>query len=377
MTGVLHSVSNMDRAGIETMIMNYYRNIDRDKIAFYFLANKQKAGAYEPEITALGGRVYRSPGFNPLKFPKYVGLMKRILSENPDIIAVHAHNGAFGVYALAAAYLCGVKNRIYHAHGTHLPRDFKRYYKWVCKKFINVFANTRLACGDAAAKFFYGNGVYRKHKYTLIKNAIDLDMYRFTPERRERARKMLREKYGVPEDAFVAAHVGRFSFEKNHTRLIDIFAALKKKRADAVLLLVGEGELQGEIADKAKRLGISESVIMTGSVPDVYAYYPAMDAFVMPSTWEGLPVTGVEAQAFGVASVFSKGVTEAVKVAPCAGFMSLDDSDEMWAESILSLAREHPPADTSESLRSAGYDIKIEALRLSDIYLRMNGSDRE
>lgn len=365
MIRVLHSVSNMDRAGIETMVMNYYRNIDRSLIQFDFLANKPQPGAYEGEIASMGGRVYRSPGFNPLKFPKYIKYMGDIVKKD-DIHIVHSHNGCLGVYALAAAKALGVPNRVYHAHGTRILPDYKMPYKWICKQFINCFATQRLACGKDAARFYYGKRRWKKGEYMLFNNAIDLNLYRYDEALRQRIR---REK-GL-EGKLVIAHVGRFSMEKNHLRLIDMFIEIKKKRPEAVLMLAGDGELMPAVIDKVKKLGIAGDVMMTGNVPDTYELYNAMDLFLMPSIWEGLPVVGVEAQACGVPCVFSTGITSAVKLTDLATFMSLDASNIDWADCVLAQIANNPRRDTSSEMRDAGYDIRIEAKKLQEFYLKL------
>ena len=162
MIRVLHSVSNMDRAGIETMLMNYYRNLNRSEIQFDFLCNKGKPGAYDDEIMAMGGRIYRTPGLNPLKYPRYLKYMKTLFQENPEYQIVEAHNGALGVYALYAAKRNNIPVRIFHAHGASIARDWKMPLKLFCKMLLPLNMNQQFTCGIAAGYCYLGRGQWKK-----------------------------------------------------------------------------------------------------------------------------------------------------------------------------------------------------------------------
>lgn len=170
MIRILHSVSNMDRAGIETMLMNYYRHIDRSKIQFDFLCNKKKPGAYDAEIKEMGGNIYHTPGLNPAKYPSYLKCMKKIFEENPEYKIVEAHNGALGVYALHAAKVNHIPVRIFHAHGASITRDWKLPIKLVCKALLPSNMNQHFSCGIEAARCYFGEKVVERNDYELIPN---------------------------------------------------------------------------------------------------------------------------------------------------------------------------------------------------------------
>ena len=365
MIRVLHSVSNMDRAGIETMLMNYYHRIDRDQIQFDFLVNKPKPGAYDDEIRSMGGHIYLSPGLSPLKYPAYMRFMRELLRDHPDIRILHAHNEGMMEYALRGAEKAGLPVRIAHAHNTKIIRDYKWPLKVFCKAFIPYTATEYFGCGRDAGIYYFGKKRWEQRGYTMH-NAIDPARFIFSEETRARVRRA----QGLG-DAFVVGHIGRFNLQKNHKRLIEIFAALTKVKPNAVLLLIGEGELEPETRDKAAQLGVSDKVRFMGVRSDIPDLCMAMDVFVMPSLFEGLPVVGVEAQAAGVPCVFSQEVTDEVVVLPESRRIPLKETDAVWAEAIARYDR--APIDRAAALRrvqDAGYDINAETEKITAMYLR-------
>lgn len=367
MIRVLHSVSNMDRAGIESFIMNYYRHMDRDQVQFDFLANKRVPGAFEPEIERLGGHVYRSPGFSPLKFPRYVRFLKQTLKSDPDIRLLHVHNGALGLYALVAGKLLGVRHRLYHAHSTKIPTGKGHFFKSLIKPFIKYAATDLLACGDESARFYYGDRNVDAGKCVFVHNAVVPAKFAYHPETRDR----MREKAGLGEGV-VVGHVGRFTETKNHVRILRIFDEVKKRLPDAKLLLVGTGENEQAIKETAAALPYAGDIVFTGDVSNVNEWYQAMDVFLMPSKWEGLPVVGIEAQAAGLPCFFSAVVTRETAVTDLAAFISLDEPDEAWADAIVNAVTAGAPRrDTSAEIRKAGYDVAREAAELQALYLRL------
>ena len=366
MIRVLHSVSNMARAGIETFLMNYYREMDRDQIQFDFLANKPTPGEYDEEVRRMGGKVFVSPGLNPLHFPQYKRFMTDLLRNNPDIKIVHSHNGAMGYYALQSAKDAGLPIRIAHAHNTKILRDSKYPLKVVCKALLRGAATDYWSCGRDAGIFYYGEKRWKASGF-ILHNAIDLPRFQFQPE----VRRRIRELHHL-EECFVVGHVGRFNQQKNHTRLLDIFAAVAKAAPDARLALIGVGELEQATQEKARALGIQDQVLFLGQMANVNEWYQAMDCFVLPSLFEGLPVMGIEAQAAGLPSFFSDQVTDEVLLLPDACRVPLQASDEEWARRILAAKQVASSREQgAEIVRHAGYDIHIEGQKLQEIYLKM------
>ena len=366
MLRVLHSVSNMARAGIETMLMNYYRQIDRSLIQFDFLANKPVPGEYDEEIRSMGGRVFVSPGLNPLHYPKYRRFVADLLHDCPDIRIVHAHNEAMGYYALQSAKDAGIKVRIAHAHNTQIIRDYKYPLKIICKQLLPGAATDYWSCGRDAGIYYYGEKRWNEAGF-ILRNAIDMSRFVFQPEVRDR----LRKAHGL-ENCFVIGHVGRFNVQKNHTRLLDIFAQIAKTDPGARLVLIGVGELQQSAKEKAGDLGILDKTLFLGQMANVNEWYQAMDCFVLPSLFEGLPVVGIEAQAAGLPCFFSDRVTDEVMLSADAHRISIEASDVEWAEEITKAGRAGTDRSQGvDTVRQAGYDIREEAGKLQRIYLEM------
>ena len=366
MLRVLHSVSNMGRAGIETILMNYYREFDRSRIQFDFLANKPVPGEYDEEIREMGGRIFVSPGLNPVHFPRYRRFVADIIHSNPEIKIVHSHNEAMGYYALKSAKDAGIRVRIAHAHSTQIIRDYKYPLKMVCKKLLPGAATDHWGCGRDAGIYYFGKERWNASGF-ILHNAIDVSRFAFRQESRER----LRQLHGL-EKCFVMGHVGRFNVEKNHTRLLDILAEIAKTVPEARLVLIGNGEREQSVKEKARDMGIQDKVLFLGQMPDVSEWYQAMDCFVMPSLFEGLPVVGIEAQAAGLPCFFSDRVTDEILLPPETHRISLLADDAEWAREILTAKQsETDRAKGAEIIRQAGYDIHMEARRLQEIYLEM------
>ena len=368
MIRVLHSVSNMDRAGIETMLMNYYRHMDREKIQFDFLCNKQKRGAYEEEILSLGGRVYRTPGLNPIKYPQYLQYMKNLFRENPDCRIVEAHNGAFGAYALNAARHCGVPVRILHAHGASIGKDWKLPLKLLCRALLPLSTTEHFTCGDAAAQCYFSAKTMGNADYILIPNAIEIDRFAFD----ENVRQKLRADNNL-EGKHVIGHVGRFSHEKNHMFLLKSFACLLKQDPTACLVLIGDGENMEAVQAAAERLNISENVRFLGNIPNVHEWYQAFDVFVLPSVREGLPVVGVEAQAADLPCIFSATITREVHILDKTRFVDLKAGPQAWAEEIAQALCNTHRENVGKLIADRGYDISTEAAKLQERYMKLAG----
>lgn len=369
MIRILHSVSNMDRAGIETMLMNYYRNMDRSKVQFDFLCNKKKTGDYEEEICALGGRIYRTPGLNPLKYPQYLKYMRKVLQEESSCKIVEAHNGAFGFYALNAAKKNGINTRIFHAHGASIGKDWKLPLKLICKMLLPLSMNQYFTCGNAAAECYFPKRIIKQKKYHFVPNAIQIDRFCFDDNVRQR----IRQENGL-NGKHVIGHVGRFSYEKNHQFLLEVFCKLRERDPLACLVLIGEGDLLDTIQQKAEKLGLGDSVRLLGSLSNVNQWYQAMDVFVLPSVREGLPVVGVEAQAADLPCIFSDSVTREVCLLEKTRFVGLERGAEYWAGIIQDALKDQGRTDVSDIIASHGYDIIEQSKKLQEHYLQLAGA---
>lgn len=365
MIRILQVVTYMSRAGIETMLMNYYRHIDRTKVQFDFLCNSRAIGAYEEEIKELGGRIYRTPGLNPFKYILYLKFMKRFIKDHPEYKIIHAHNDAFAAYSLFAAKCYGIPNRIAHVHNAAFPFNYKLPIYYFCRLVLPYCCTLKWSCGKKAARFYYGEKVYQQHDYHVHNNAIDIRKFSFNREMRE----TIRNQYHISNDEKVIGHIGRFFAQKNHIFIIKLFDKIIKDGFNARLMLVGDGPLMLEIKEKVKKIHLEDKVLFVGSVNNTCDYYQAFDLFTLPSLHEGLPVSGIEAQAADLPCVFSTAVTDEVAITPKVSFLNLKDSLEIWASKIESMiSSNNKREDKFKEISDAGFDINKESEKLVCFY---------
>ena len=359
MIRVLQVVTNMDRGGLESMLMNFYRHIDREKIQFDFLVHCQERAAFDDEIETLGGRIYHLPRLVPWS-KSYLSALNRFFDEHTGYKVVHVHQDCLSSVILKAAKQHDVPVRIAHSHSANQDKNLKYPIKLWYKRSIPEYATNLFACGKDAGDWMFGGASYQ-----IINNAIDVAAYTYGSTKRQEMRRQL----GL-ENEFTIGHVGRFNQPKNHPFLLDIFAALLKKEPDAVLLLVGGGADMPKIQAKVQELGIAERVRFLGVRSDVADLMQAMDVFVFPSLYEGLPVTMVEAQASGLPCIISDKVPpECILTDGLVNIMPLSVRPEAWAEKILTM-RAVPRTDRREEIAAHGFDISTEAVKLQEFYIK-------
>jgi glycosyltransferase involved in cell wall biosynthesis len=363
----------MDRGGAESMIMNYYRNIDREKVQFDFLVHRLERGAFDDEIEVLGGRIYRMPKINLLKVKKYRQRLQNFFNKHNDYTTVHSHLNAFGIFVLSEAIKARIPVRIAHSHIALQKITFKNIgntsIKDVIKISIKNFLKIKIkdvsthyfSCGEEAANWLFGS---KEKNVYIINNAIDTKKFVYNLNIREKARIQLNLT-----NSFTIGHVGRFNIQKNHQFLIDIFSEILKVNSNCKLLLIGEGELESTILQKVKKMKLENSVIFLGVKSNISFYLQAMDVFLFPSLYEGLPVTLIEAQASGLPCIVSNSVSKDSKLTKLVEFHSLTNSDSYWAEQVLKHKNRGGRNSTSIEIQEKGYDIKQNALELQEFYL--------
>lgn len=365
MIRILQDVSHMDRAGIETILMRYYSRIDRTKFQFDFLINKNKKGAYDEEIIKLGGKLYHTPGLNPLKIIKYKKYIKKLIKDNPDIKILHAHNDAMEYPALLAAKEINFPVRISQSHNTSIDFDLKWPIKTLYRKLIPSVANYYFGCGKDAVKYFFGDKTINNNNYTIIRNAIETQNFIYNEKTRNKIRKLL----NINENTFLIGHVGRFTNQKNHNFIIETMFRffIKEPFADVKVILIGDGELEGKIKNKIKKYNMEDKFIFTGNIPNTNEYYQAIDLFILPSKYEGLPLVGIEAQTACVPCIISNKVTDEVKITNLVEFLPLDE--KVWVDMIIEkMNTKHQRKDMTKQIKEKGYDIDTEVKRLESIY---------
>ena len=368
---VAHIIGKWLGGGVESVVMNYYRHIDRTKIQFDFICDDDSTNIPYEEIEKLGGKVILIPPYQ--KVFKYHNKLKKILKEGHYKI-VHSHINTLSVFSLFAAKCAGVPVRIAHSHSTTNKKEKKKnLLKQLLRPFSELFATDYMCCSELAGRWLFGDKEYDKGNVYLLNNAIDLDKFKYN----ETLRKKKRKELGIKDDTLVIGHIGRFVAQKNHDYLIDIFNEIHKKNNNSVLLLAGQGPLMEEIKNKAKELNLDDSVKLLGQRNDANELYQAFDVFLLPSLYEGLPVVGVEAQAAGLLCYLSDDMTKETKVLDITKFMSLNNTPEEWADNILDDVKKYKRIDVSKEMTAKNFNIKEEVKRLEKYYLNLYNNGGE
>ncbi|MCF0242820.1 MAG: glycosyltransferase family 1 protein, partial [Treponema sp.] len=279
--------------GVESVVMNYYRNIDRSKIQFDFICDSDSTNIPYEEIESLGGKVMLVPPYQ--KVLAYRKELINIFNENHYRI-VHSHLNTLSCFSLSAAKKAKVPVRIAHSHSSTNKKEWKKnILKQILRPWSSIFATHYFCCSELAGRWQFGNKKYDDGKVFLLNNAIDLEKFRFD----KNVRKSKRTELGISENTFVLGHIGRFVTVKNQKFIIDVFSSVHEKEKDSVLIIAGQGPLEMELKEYVKKLGLETSVKFLGQRNDAQELYQAMDVFLLPSLYEGLPVVLVEAQASG------------------------------------------------------------------------------
>lgn len=358
---VLQVVTYMGRGGLETMLMNYYRKIDREKILFDFLVHRDFEADYDEEIRQLGGRIYRMNRLNPVS-RDYLNQLNTFFKDHPEYRIVHSHLDCMAGIPLKYAKKNGVPVRIAHAHNSNQTKDKKYLLKLLYKRIIPKYATDFYACSEAAGKWMFGS-----REFLILNNAIDSQKYSYNPEKARRVRDALK----ISKNMLVVGHVGRFHPPKNHEMIVKIFSEVLKRVSDAKLLLVGDGYLQHTVRDQVAALGIQDHVIFTGVRSDVCDLMQAMDIFLFPSLYEGLPVSIIEAQAAGLPCIISDKVPLECKKTDLVQQLNLTESFGTWADTVIFAAQQNKRRETAEEIKKAGFDVSENTRRLEEFYLNV------
>ena len=348
--------------GVESLIMNYYREIEKAKIQFDFLCNTEIV-AYEKEILSLGGRIFRIPARRDGIW-EFLGALDGFMKDhakNYHAIWVNVCSLA-NIDYLKFAKKYGISKRIIHCHNADNGDGiFRGMLHKMNRRAVRRFATDFWTCSDQAVDWFFGRDIREKKTYRLIHNAIDLEKYRY----KEDVRKEYRKNLGL-ENKKVIGHIGRFHFQKNHTYLIDTFCMVLKQEPSACLLLIGQGELMEEMKEKVKNLGIEAQVLFLGVREDINQLYQAMDCFVLPSVFEGVPLVGIEAQAAGLPCIFSNCITKELRIGKNITFIPLSEK-KLWVQEILR-SFHADRVDNRKELEKNGYNIKIETKKIEFLF---------
>lgn len=359
---VLCVFSMLDRGGAESMCMNLYRHVDRSKVQFDFVKHTPKKGAFEDEIASLGGRVYEAPRYYIYNQLSYTAWWRKHLRAHPEHQIIHGH-----FFKISAVYfkVAQQMGRITVGH-SHCTRTDKKGAKVLLGSYlvskVAARSDVRLACSVPA-----GEWLYKTASFHVLNNAIDTKQYEFDPE----TRRQVRRELGIEEN-LVAGTVGRITHQKNPLGIVEIVRRTVQNNPAARFMWIGDGPMRPEVEEKIKEYGLGGSFLLMGVRPDVHRLLQAMDVFILPSFYEGLPVVAVESQAAGLPSLLSDAIAPEVEITELCRFLPLGET-ERWAEAICGASPDRP--STREAIIRAGYDIDTTAKWLQELYLKLQARE--
>ena len=362
---VLHVIGGMDRGGAESLLMNIYRNIDRERFQFDFLVHEERKCDFDDEIEQMGGRFYRLPRFCGCNYFQYANRCHAFFEAHQGYCAVHVHIGSSAALVIRAAKRYGLYC-IAHSHNTNPPMSMLqmgfKFFSWPTRYLSDCY----LACSYQAGADRFGSEVVEGKRFAVLNNGIELSKYRFD----EKTRSEYRNKLGLGKSDRALCHIGRFAQEKNHRFLMESFALAAELDPSLRLFLIGRGPLEKEVASQVASLGIKDHVVFLGVRDDVPALLSGMDGFVFPSTWEGLGIAALEAQASGLPCLLSPELPEIAFCTPEAKRMLTLDNPSIWAEEMLLL----PTCQYAERIngvdyvRESGFDVSETVSMLETLY---------
>lgn len=362
---VLHVLDKLSlNSGVSSVVINYYDHMEHDKIIFDFMVHEDTPAYFKEKLKSTGSIIYQMPELKTKNLLKYIKALNNFFKFHKEYKIVHGHIANAAIFYLNAAKRYGVPVRIIHSHNSKgADNILKKVRNYLLNLPIKNLANNYLACSDKAAEFLYGKNFTINNNVFILNNAIDVKKYSFDIN----LRNELRKKMNI-ENAYVIGHVGRFCKQKNHIFLIDIFNLIYQYNSKAVLLLIGEGELETQIREKVHKLELEDSVFFMGIRNNVNELMQVMDIFVLPSLFEGLPVVGIEAQASGLPCIFSSAITKQADLTGDVSFIDISDNIEEWKDKIFELSKKNRTIGNIEKIKEAGFYINDQSIILSNYY---------
>lgn len=356
---ILHVVRYLEQGGIQNLLLNLYRKIDKSQIQFDFLVSGK--GVFDDEVKSLGGRIYTIPYITDIGVNKYQKELEKFFKEHKEYKIIHCHLNQLSGVVLESAKKCEIPVRIAHAHTTKNTNNvIAKIYKRHLQKKINPNATHLFACSEEAAKWMFGK---RALEAQIINNGIDAERFIYSEEKNN----VIREELGISEDTVVIGHIGRFSKVKNHEFLLRIFNEYNKINSNSVLLLTGTGELLENIKEQVKELGIDDKVKFLGNRNDADFLYSTFNCYVFPSLYEGISLTLIEAQCSGCNIIASDTVDKATDITDTIHFKSLQETPKKWAEEIgkMNLFQRNKKGET---VKNTKYNINVGVKEITDFY---------
>lgn len=361
---VLHVVGKLNRGGAESRIMDLYRNIDRAKVQFDFVEHTNEHCAFEDEIESLGGRIYRVERFKVYNWIAYQRDWKKLLKEHPEWKVVHGHmTSTAGIYLPLAKKMIQCYT-IAHARSAGVDPGIKgKLTRWL-RRNLKDQCDQCYTCSALAGESVFGKKAMELGMVEMIPNAIEADKFQYNQAIREEYRRKLQ----IDDSTLVLGHVGRIDPVKNHPYMLEILEQMCEQGMDVKLLLLGEGSQTEMVKALAKAKHLEEKVLFAGNHKNVWDYYQAMDFFLLPSFYEGLPGTAVEAQAAGLRGILSDTITREAAVTELMTYRSIEEPAAEWVKEILA-RKDYERENTLTKIKASGFDVKALAEKLQSVYL--------
>ena len=363
---VLHVFGKLNRGGAESRVMDLYRNMDCTKVQFDFMQHTTRVCDFQPEIEQLGGKVYHVPPFRFWNYFFYCKAWKEFIKKHPEIRIVHGHMTSTASIYLPIAHKKGVFT-IAHSRNAGVDKGIKGKLTKFLRRNLKEKCDRCFACSKLAGEAVFGKEAMEQGNVTIIPNAIDAARFTFDPE----VRKQKREELHIQPQEFLIGEVGRFDPQKNQKYAVEILAECRKKNFPAKLILIGEGPLMETVRQQVEELRLQEYVIFTGLQKNVVPFYQAMDFFLLPSFYEGLPGVAVEAQASGLRGILSDAITTETAMTSLMEFRSVQEPARVWADRIMACGH-YERQNMLKQMQETGFDVKNLANRLQDFYLRVS-----
>lgn len=361
---VAHVVGKMGSGGVEAVVMNYFRHINKENFEFTFIVDEDSTLPQKEEIEALGGNIIIVPKYQKLHL--FIFTLIKIFKKNQYDI-VHSHLNTLSVFPLFAAWISKVKVRIAHNHSTTNKKEkLRNMIKSILKPFSKVFATDYFACSEVAGEYLFGKKETEKGNVTIINNAIDIDNFKYNKETRNRIRNDLK----IDDSTILFGHIGRLVQTKNHQLVLDLFSKYNQSNKNSKLLLIGDGPLKEQIQNTVHDYNLEDSVILFGTTTKIYDYYNVLDLLIYPSLYEGLGMVLIEAQYNSLISVASTEIPSESKISDLVEFVSLDDNNDLWLNTIDEQLKRDINRETNY-VNSDIYDINKESKELEKVYQKI------
>ncbi len=357
---ILQMIGSLNIGGSQSMIVNLYKKIDREKVQFDFILDHPNELYYKDTVEKLGAKIYEMPTFHGTNAGEIKRVWNEFFKEHPEYKVLHSHVRSYASLYIPIAKKNGVRT-IVHSHSTSNGKGISSIVKRFMQYPLRNQADFFMGCSKEAGEWLFGKKVVNSDRYFMLQNAIDVEAYRFN----DTIRVKYRSELGL-KDELTFIHVGRFHPAKNHEFLLNLFAEIRKRNDNTKLILVGDGDLRPEIERQISDLQLGSSVILTGSRSDVPNLLQAADCFLFPSNWEGLPVTVVEAQASGIPCLISDHITKDVNVSPLVRYLPIDNGVENWVNALDEV--DYSRQNVLDLIKKARFDISSTAAWLQKFY---------